>query len=338
MKSYTLYTLKIKPVSPFLTPLESDTIFGHICWAMEYLGGFNGSKNLSAFLEEFDNQNPPLIMSNAFPGTNLPFPLLPPFSDQEKEALEKKFLDKYPAADRFDFIQWLKVLARQPYIALDVFNRFQGNFSKYDLYMAILEEGETITVTPAYTGDRTVEIYHNAINRLTGKVIEGQLFSTEATFYPADVILQVYLKTWYFTDEELKEIFGFIGRNGYGADKSTGSGRFEFELAEGVPFVDIEGCNAYLLLSNTHPVVLQGHTAYYTTLTKFGKLGGVYSTTAKYSPYKNPVLLLKPGSVVLSSQPVEFFGENFSGVHPQLEQVRHYGIGYPVKMRLKNEV
>ncbi len=354
MKSYTSFTLKIKPVSPFLTPLESDTLFGHICWAMAYLEGFSGSKNLNAFLVEFDTQNPPLIMSNAFPGGYLPFPLLPPFTQPEKAALEKRFLEKNRGADRFDFIQWLKVLSRQTYIGLEIFNRYQGAFSKYDLYMALLADeelnkqflkgsgalqpDETIKETPSTLGGRTVEIYHNAINRLTGKVIEGKLFSTEATFYPEDVTLHVYLKTGYFTGEELKEIIGYIAMNGYGADKSIGSGRFKFELEEGVPFGEIKEFNAYLLLSNTHPGVLQDHSAYYTTQTKFGKLGGAYSTTSKYSPFKNPVILLKPGSVVKSTEPAEFFGENFSAVHPQLDQVRHYGIGYPVKMRLKNEV
>jgi CRISPR-associated protein Csm4 len=337
------YTIKITPLSPFLTPVESDTLFGHICWAMEYLGGFGESKDLPSFLSQFDRE-PPLIMSGAFPAGFLPFPFLPPFTHEEKSDLEEKFKDK-GKGDSFDFIQWLKTLSRQNYIAVETFKRYRHGFSKYDLYAAVLE-GELSefrfskpdrSLSP---GDesQTVEVYHNAINRISGTVQEGMLFSTDVTFYKKDAALDVYLKTGYFTAEELKEIFGFIGMNGFGADKSTGSGRFEFELKESHSFDDIEDFNSFLLLSNTHPGVLQEHSSYYTTQTKFGKLGGVYSTTSRYSPFKNPVILLNPGSVILSRDSSEYFGENFSAMHPQLPEVRHYGIGYPVKMRLKNEV
>lgn len=344
MKSYTL---KIEPISPFLTPLESDTLFGHICWALEYLGGFTGSKNLINFLDEFNKQNPPFIMTNAFPAGYLPFPLLPPFTNEEKLDLRDRYIEK-GKGDEFGFIQWLKELSRQKYIALDTFSQYRRDFSKYDLYAAVLEgtlsgyrfskSNQDAAAEVQEEDSKTVEVYHNAINRITGTVKEGQLFSKNSTFYKQDVTFHVYLKTGYFTLEELKKIFEYISLNGFGADKSTGSGRFEFELEPGVPFNDIEDFNAYLLLSNTHPHILQHHSSYYTTQTKFGKLGGTFSTNSKYSPFKNPVILLNPGSVILSQEPAVFFGENFNEVHPQLSQIRHYGIGYPVKMRLKNEL
>jgi CRISPR-associated protein Csm4 len=358
------FTLKISPLSPFLSPVESDTLFGHICWAMEYLGCFNGSKRLSGFLSEF-NKEPPLIMSGAFPEDYLPFPLLPPFTDEEMSNLENKFKGR-GKGDSFDFIQWLKILSRQNYIALDTFLHYRQAFSKYDLYAAVLDgelsefrfskpaksntkEKDAENATPAKESEKeqqeeesqTVEVYHNAINRITGSVEEGKLFSNSSTFYKKDTWLDVYIKTDYFNIEELKEIFDFIGMNGFGADKSTGSGRFKYELKEKEPpFQDIEDFNAYLLLSNTNPSVLTklGNKSFYKTQTKFGKLGGSYATNSEYSPYKNPVIVLSPGSVIISKKSAEFFGENFKDVHPKLPKVRHYGISYPIKMRLKNEV
>lgn len=335
------YILKIKPISPFLTPIESDTLFGHICWAMKYL---EGSKKVSTFLEEFDGQTPPLIMSGAFPKGCLSFPLLPPFSKEEMPNLEALFLDK-GKGDKFDFIQWLKKLSRQYYINLDTFLKYRQAFSKYDIYTAILKgelsEFRFSKIKPSSQTEeesQTIEVHHNAINRITGTVEEGRLFSTSSTFYKKDTWLDVYIKTGYFTSEELAEIFGFIAANGFGADKSTGSGRFEFKLREETPFNDIDDFNAFLLLSNTHPSVLQKYKDYYyTTQTKFGKLGGAYSSNAKYSPFKNPVILLQPGSVIYSSESIEYCGENFKEIHPQLTAVQHYGIGFPIKMRLKNE-
>jgi CRISPR-associated protein Csm4 len=331
------YILKIKPISPFLTPVESDTLFGHICWAMEYLERFSRGKTLTDFLEKFDGQTPPLILSGAFLEGYIPFPLLPPFKVDEMKKLEELFIDR-GRGDKFDFIQWLKELSRRRFFAVEDFLRYRWEFSKYDIYTRLLEEG---VKTPGFTSgeenSETVEVYHNAVNRITGTVEEGALFSTNPVFYRENVCLDVYIKTGYFTAEELEEIFGFFSLNGFGADKSTGSGRFEFELKEGTPFGDTGECNAWLLLSNTHPSVLKEFDACYATQTKFGKLGGLFSTNARYSPFKNPVILLRPGSVIYSSRSVEYCGENFKGIHPQLPAVQHYGIGFPVQMRLKDD-
>lgn len=39
MKNYTSYELVIKPMSSFLTSMQSDIIFGHIIWAASRLDG-----------------------------------------------------------------------------------------------------------------------------------------------------------------------------------------------------------------------------------------------------------------------------------------------------------
>lgn len=60
--------------------------------------------------------------------------------------------------------------------------------------------------------------------------------------------------------------------------------------------------------------------------------------SAGISPYKNPVVILEPGAIVKTdvkaAHPVEYFGKNYKAVHPGLDQVQHYGIGFPVPMKL----
>ena len=34
MNGYRGYRLTLAPASSFLTPLQSDTLFGHLCWAL----------------------------------------------------------------------------------------------------------------------------------------------------------------------------------------------------------------------------------------------------------------------------------------------------------------
>ena len=58
------YCVDIKPESPFLTPPQSDTIFGHLAWAIAY---DQGETRLRQILAEFSSGNPPFLLSSAFP-------------------------------------------------------------------------------------------------------------------------------------------------------------------------------------------------------------------------------------------------------------------------------
>lgn len=346
------YTIKIKPLAPFLTPMQSDTIFGHICWAMVYLRIFNGDKSLAAFLDRFTQSEPPLVISNAFPDGYLPFPILPVSARDKQKSIKKLFTEKISKEGKdveknkevnLAYEQWKKRMARQKYIAIETFMQYRNSFDFYQLYSDVLAGhlreyrfSQNSDSVSKESESETIEVHHNAINRLTNQVIEGRFFSRATTFYRPGVTFVVYLKTDYFSKEELEAIFSFIGQSGFGGDKTTGYGQFSYQLEEGITFLEgepVEGFNAYMLLSNTHPSVLQGHEVYYSMCTKFGRVGGLYSMDAGISHLKNPVILLEPGSVVITNQVYEYFGENYQGIHPQLPQLRHYGIGFPVQVR-----
>ncbi len=59
------YKITWKPLSGFSTPLDSDTIFGHFCWALNYLYE-DEQKKLEEMLAELEKR-PALIFSSAFP-------------------------------------------------------------------------------------------------------------------------------------------------------------------------------------------------------------------------------------------------------------------------------
>jgi len=324
-----------------LTPLESDTVFGHICWAMEYLGIFTGDKNVSRFLEKFNGPEPPLIISNAFPEGYLPFPLLPPMSKDEKKELENEFKEKMKDQTggesnrgmKLEFEHCLKRYSRHKFVSLDTFFKHRHQVSYFHLYRDMVLDRFPLPLHEP----QTANVDHNAIDRISGRVLEGMFFSSPATFYPPQMTLCIYLKTDFFTPGDLQAIFGYIGANGFGADKTTGHGRFDYELIEGLPFGQVNDFNAYLLLSNTNPSILDRHAVYYSARTKFGRVGGEYSMLAGKSPLKNPVVILEPGAIVKSGEPVEYLGENFHDIHPQFPGICHYGIGFPVPLRLYHE-
>ena len=78
----------MKFTSPVVTRLQSDTIFGHICWAISFINWGKENK-LTNFLSAYENEGPPpLLVSNGFPKGFLPKPLtLPITQDQIDEAV-----------------------------------------------------------------------------------------------------------------------------------------------------------------------------------------------------------------------------------------------------------
>ena len=55
MEEYKNYTIEICLKSPIVTSFQSDTIFGHICWAIRFLC----ENKLRKFLETYDKDGIP---------------------------------------------------------------------------------------------------------------------------------------------------------------------------------------------------------------------------------------------------------------------------------------
>ncbi|MFQ6071958.1 MAG: hypothetical protein ACE5KT_04555 [Methanosarcinales archaeon] len=68
---YTTYEIIINPKSSFLTKFQSDTIFGHLCWAIRYL---HGEDELLEFLGKYKKE-PPILVSNGFDSGRMPRPI-----------------------------------------------------------------------------------------------------------------------------------------------------------------------------------------------------------------------------------------------------------------------
>jgi CRISPR-associated protein Csm4 len=315
------YKLIIKPRSPFQTPLHSDTLFGHISWALLYL---KGEDELLKFLRAFNDKNAPLILSAGFPKNYLPMPVLRPFSIEEEEELQKHY------KTTLDFARDMKAIKKVSYIEVSAVEMLKNELSYYNLYTKHLH-GEILLENPKVS--KTDEVWHNAKNRLTDRVIEGKLFAKQDTFYEKDAEFNVYIENIYFDRKSLCEIFDFISRSGYGADKSVGRGAFEYSLLDGWDLPEAGNSNAFMTLSHYHPKKGDFKDGFYDMTTKFGKIGGHWASGIDGGPYKMPLLMLNPGSVFLPNDQKHFYGGLVFNVHKQ-QGVVHYGIAMPLKVRV----
>ncbi|WP_347275372.1 RAMP superfamily CRISPR-associated protein [Candidatus Kuenenia sp.] len=325
--------LTIKPCSPFQTPLHSDTLFGHVCWALRYLRGEN---ELLSFLKSFSDSSAPFIISSGFPKDYIPIPVLQPLTLDEEIELWHEY--RKGSQTRLEFIRDLKRFKKLPYVQISAIEILKDNLSYYQLYLShilgkILLEDKEDEEIKSVLKPKQVEVWHNAKNRLTDRVTEGKLFAKEDTFYNEGMKLCVYIEDAYFGKNGLHEMFDFISQSGYGADKSVGRGSFNYELDEGWDLPESDNPNGFMTLSYYHPKYGDFHDGFYDISTKFGKIGGHWAAGIDGGPHKMPVLMLNPGSVFITNNQKSFYGSLIPGVHKQ-KDVIHYGIALPLKVRV----
>ena len=352
-----LFKYKIKPVSPIMTPLMSDTFFGHFCWAMRYK---KGEKFLEDFLALYSEKNhPPVIFSSAFIAGYLPRPVLPSLKRrQTAEFVEKYFINDpdglfsdhlaSQTKRKFEGLSLIKKWNKQKFISIDEWTALKDAYSEYRLYEKFYEKLKNCLKNNSVCNQdhdpeaMVTEITTaNTIDRVTGTVPEegGGLFSREKIWFRHSTELDLYVEInsnefsslikWFLTD--------YLPESGFGKDKSVGMGILDIhEDSTFNPDVfKVDLANACMTLSLCSFKGMGKYKTFYRLKTKFGKLGGDFAfsspTGGNPRPFKKPVLMMEPGSVFLNSSRIDA-GELIDNIHSD-ERIRHCGL--PVTLELK---
>lgn len=180
-----LYRIKIEILSPLVTPLKGDTIWGHIVWG---IANHQGEATVTDFLNS-NVVKPSLVVSSAFPHGCICKPL--PAPNQRTGALDKTSYPKIKAAKKIRFEKAANFLT----------------VDSVEIPKKIFEE-EVVA--------------HNSINRLTNTVQDGNLFAV-STFYPKIKFFDIYAYSDFDT-KQVTNFFEWGFENGYGADTSNGMG------------------------------------------------------------------------------------------------------------------
>lgn len=334
MNPYQDYTIHLTMNSSIITPFQSDTIFGHICWAVHHLKWDLEENRLEALLKEYDAEPsvPPLLISNGFPKGYLPKPILPPIKQDEIDSLVIKTDKNVELSYRIKAIKNLEYILKNHLKnllkkGLSNLNLFEILFSNYDIYKEIIHR-------------KTHTVQRNTINRIYSTVTQGLYTDREWFFTPETNKYEIYLKTNYFTYEDLCRIFDFISIQGFGKNKSSGKGAFSYEIKEGMDIPESDNPNAFMTLSSYIPRQIDPTKGYYHILHKFGKLAGSHRSTLPETgknPFKVPLIMLSAGSVFkdtgFTSQ--KTYGALLDNVHRKNEKIRQYAYAFPIGIRLK---
>jgi len=280
--------ITIKPTSPFITPLQSDTIFGHFAWGVRFV---YGEDKLNALLKDFE-KNPFIIFSDGFEKGKLPKPFLKPYMPKDdelkyaKEIKKKNFIEKEFIFKNIDSLSDEKIFQYFKSKLREKAKYIECDFEKRQRYSEIKEENPDI---------KSMVTQKNSINRISNIVNEG-LYSIKEKFF-RNKEFEIYFAYQTISKNEIEEIFNFISKKGYGKDKSTGKGRFNFKIdwdfEEKKYFINKK---TYYLNLSTMFLSNNMHLMYGKAITKFPKAGGFYAIS---EPFKNPCIMYVPGSTFI---------------------------------------
>jgi len=338
---------RITPTSPLMTPLMSDTIFGHFCWALSHR---RGTAQLEAFLASFDGESKaPVLFSSAFRAGYLPRPVLPPPPQSEQRQLVENYFLSEPRGTEDDAAarqrllnDWtiLKAWRRRRLISLEDWLALKDGYSELDFLGRLAKRGEP--TEEAHQMINTAET-SNTISRASGQVTEesGGLFIREKQWFVPDAQLDLYVAVNEpaLVDDVDWFLCAYLPQNGFGKDKSIGMGALSIvrDAAFDETLFDTPGANAQLTLSMTAFDGMGAVPARYNLHTKFGKLGGSFAVCGpdggNARPFKKPLMMIEPGGVFFTAKPLDTV-PLLADVHSDA-RIRHCGIPVTIPLFVK---
>lgn len=337
MSGYKTYALTLQPRARFATPPQSDTLFGHLCWAIVHS---EGADELDTFLKEFD-ASPPLLLSAAFPAGQLPVPILPPLTrTQVKQLADERFDGNVvKASDK------LKERRATKYLPFSQFCALANDLTSEKLARALLDLPE---IEPAWQDE---VVMRTAVDRITWSGREGVLFDDHYDFFQPETRLTVWMRLredWDTADNRtrLMEWWRGVERAGFGGRLSTGAGQFKIDgelKPADAELPRVENANAFVTLSSFVPRADDPTEGWWEHNVKRGKLGAHFATNAppgRDDPHvwKKPLIMFTPGSTFLTNTaPREWYGGLVPHIHPldAYKGVVQYAYAFAVGVRVE---
>ena len=294
--------IKIQPETAFASPIQSDTLFGEFCWHYRFL---YGDEKLNTILDNY-NSNPSIVFSNGFPENTLPMPVL-----TFKETPFKGIKFKKDRVERYKLLKKFKkktLIKKQTLISI-----IKEKTLSAEIFLNLVEEEEKEEEKkkekkPAFSSQKQI---HVAIDRVTGKSREGILFEKNYTFFRSSVEIYCKFNREKISIEEIDETFKFMGMSGFGAEKTTGKGKFTHEIKEW-DLPEIEEPSGFISLSTGMPEETEIGEKYCARFfTKFPKHGTEIFLEKDANIFKNPVILTSGGSVFSLKEKKEVYGRVF---------------------------
>ena len=277
---YSTWKIKLKPKSSFITPIQSDTLFGSMIWALKMI---EGEEFIETLVKETKNYQPPFIFSNPIINGNYPI-----FGELSKEFLDEIDNVKLKEFDRKK-IEFYKAIKKKKYISRGVFEELLNGKKLEQIYLDVLEGKRDFSNLEKRKNPRNSKISEDFLEEiLNGKtdenktinesrksfIIEGRirnqinrlgtikeeendtrLFEQNEIKFFEETEIEIFVKIRdNFNMKKFEQGLKYISFNGYGKSASTGKGQFEIiEIEPEKIFRERKAKNSFVVLSNYIP-------------------------------------------------------------------------------------
>lgn len=266
-------------------------------------------------LERYRQNNPPVLISDGFPGDYLPQILLPRSTTPAGK----------PKEERIAHYRRLKDSGRSQWVALEVFDSLRQG----ELPLGITPSVNSLQlIRPNITQKNTID---RATNTAGGDA--GDLFEMEEIVIPE--------VTFYWRIEEnyesvVRDFLADLAAAGYGKRKSIGYGHIErWSLESFDGFASVPDADGFVTLSRFVPAPANPREGYWNTVVKYGKLGEEFAVGG--NPFKKPLIQLDCGSCFRDSVPADWvnawYGRMVEDISPANPQVIQYGLAFLLPMK-----
>lgn len=304
------------------TPLAADTLWGHIAWGLRYA---EGVASLESWLDDYDQGNPPLVLSDPLPRGFWPAPQLPP----------PPLPDTPPDLAAFDRS---KQAAKVAWVPSDRWGQLSDALDPAALAEAL---GSAVDLGEAPSAFSTLDMTHAGINRLTGGTVQaggGLLHTSERRYAATPTHWQVWMLTT-MPDDRIRTAFEAGLSGGYGRDAGVGLGVLELLDIRHAGVPAQAGANACVLLAPATPAPSDPAQGFTPLGLRCGRLGGLFAgqptPSGSTQRQKRPITVIERGSVLVCPNPPVFVGRVLRGVHED-PAVRHYAMTPVLPCRLRD--
>lgn len=335
MKEYVIHLI---PRSNFEIELHSDTMFGAICWGIRMLFG---EKKLLSILEEFTKNDPPFLLSSAFPWREflgkriyyLPKPILPPLSASEiKSLINKSISNLQPYNTEKMYIMEItskyKNFKNLKWIPISRLKNTLKQISEHLLFIDYLD-GYIKEIKFAEVGI----VQKNRLDRLTESTSgSGEVFFTSTIVYKQNYGLYFLLKTKNI-DEYLRPVLMFLQDSGIGPNSKTGKNWFNVEIEEKKLFDSYEG-NAFMTLSR---FVCSDNINIEKSFYKVTVVRSKVESRLEFAGedvWKNTVTYLNTGSIISPQEKKTYYGKIIPVKEIAGKTIYQYGYAYPLWLNI----
>jgi CRISPR-associated protein Csm4 len=326
----TTFRVRLRVRSALGSPLQADTLWGHIAWGIRYA---DGEAALRTWLARYDENDPPLVVADPCPVGFLPRPALPSRAVATETATGAAAFPALAAVTG----AW-KRMGRTQWLSHESFSLAQAyGFDASGLRKALQQDMATGRSPGEFV---ETSVTRASINRLTGGTVQsggGTLFTAAEWHPPASGLVS---DLWVLADGDAEEVRRLLLQGlagGYGRDAASGKGQVDVEAVErcSLPTAP-DGGNAMMLLAAAAPASTDPFRGFGRLTTRAGRLGGDYAVGAtpdgQVLRQKRPVTMLERGSVLVGA-PQPFVGRLVGGVH-SFAPIRHYGMAVCLPVRL----